>query len=308
MKTPAARGGRNTLYRKVQPTLTAVQFLVFIQKAYTNPSTALAYVSTAAAMYPTLRKDPEWKDHFRHLTKQANQHTPFANQAKVLTFEMMQEMLKAWPRMEQHHYTVLFTWLTISRYGDLKHMKWIEEAERYIPEHHLTVGLVDMRGSKGDPKGTRGDQKAVILPSIWASLIKSQCVRDKKAVVTKYFFEKALRQFDPELSLHSCRRGASQTLARYGYQKLHIQDLSLHQQDQRKLTRSQDTYQNGLYLKDPREQNQIRLQLVLLCHLDLISHSTMQFVFQDWLQKVHSLLPDIALPMMERSNPSAIQL
>ena len=38
-------------------------------------------------------------------------------------------------------------------------------------KHH---GLVDMRGSKGDPKGTRGDQKAIILPSRFADIIKSQ--------------------------------------------------------------------------------------------------------------------------------------
>ena len=96
----------------------------------------------------------------------------------MLTFEKMQELLAAWKEKERHHYTVLFTWLTISRYGDLKHMKWIEEAERFIPEHGLTVGLVDMRGSKGDPKGSRGDQKAVIIPREWVGLIKKQCIRD----------------------------------------------------------------------------------------------------------------------------------
>lgn len=283
--------------REIYPNITAVRFLLYLRQIYTNPTTALSYIGTTAFLFPRVKLDPEWKDQMAHATKLANQYAPFADQARVLTFEIMQEMLKSWTNMAAPEITVLFTWTTCSRYGDLKHMLWINDAERDIPQHSLTIGLVDMRGSKGDPKGTRGDQKAIILPSRFADIIKSQCVRDTKRVISAYRFKKVLVTTDPELSLHSCRRGCSQTLARYGYSKQHIQDLSLHQQGKRRETRSQDVYQNGLYLTDTRDLNQIRLQLVLLCQLGLISPSTMQYVSQVWLKQAHSLLPVMRLPM-----------
>ena len=47
-------------------------------------------------------------------------NTPFADQARVLTFEIIQEMLASWTNMAAPEITVLFTWTTCSRYGDLK--------------------------------------------------------------------------------------------------------------------------------------------------------------------------------------------
>lgn len=281
---------------KAHNNICPIKVCYIISALYPNPSTTIAYINTAAHLFPKMKQHPEWRDHHAHFTKLGNQYSPQAKQANALDAQRMKKLILTWNGLESHHYTTMFIWLTASRHGDLKHMLWIKESEKSIPQHNLMVAIVDMRGSKGDPKGERGDQKAVILPQAWYSIIKAQCVRDKKKIMSRYFYMKAIRtnttteeeEDDEELSGHSCRRGASQTLAALGYAKAEIQQLTLQQQGARKATRSQDVYQNGLYLTDPREQNQIRLQLVLLEQLHLISRSTMLYVSQEWLPKAYS--------------------
>lgn len=287
------------------PTFSPINIIYFLldEEQKLVPTTVLTYINTMTYLFPKVKTFPAWKDHYRALVLRANQYQPFADQANILTLEQMKLFVKEGDQMKAAYYLILLTWLTASRYGDLRHMLWIESAQREVPGHNLTIGIVDMKGSKGDPSGNRGDMKAIVVPKTWTHFIKDACVRNTKRVVSNYLFKKTLKTIDVELTLHSCRRGASQTLARLGFAKKTIQELTLHQQQERKECRSMDIYQNGLWLKDPREINQITMQLHLLHHLGLISNSTMQHVLQAWLPAIHSYAP--AIDSTETASPSA---
>lgn len=282
---------------EVEPTLNPIDFMRIFAMEYPNASTAFAYINTMAYLYPRVKKFPEWRDHYKKYQLAAHQHQAFADQAKILSLEQLRDFKPESPIKITTLETIHFVWITASRFGDLKHMLWIDDAERLIPEHKLVVGLVDMKGSKGDQKGTRGDQKAVIFPQSWRDTIVNSCQRNAKKHTSAYLFKKALKTIDEEMTLHSCRRGAVQTLARLNQPKLGIQELTLHQQQHRLQSRSADTYLNGLWLKDQREQNQIRLQLMLLFHLNLISALTMQYVSREWLPSIHSISQATPLEM-----------
>ena len=276
---------------KVEPNIDPIRFMYIFSMEYC-PTTTIVYINTMAYLFPKVRKAEGWKDHLRHFQLTAHRHQPFADQAKILSLEKLKGFEARGNIKISTVETIFFTWITASRYGDLKHMKWIPDAERTLPQHKLTVGLVDMRGSKGDKSGKRGDQKAVVFPQAWRDTIVRSCQRDKKSVTSEYLFKKALKTIDAEMTLHSCRRGAVQTLARLNYSKPAIQELTLHQQQHRLASSSADIYLNGLWLMDTREQNQINLQLQLLLHLGVISASTKQHVSQEWLKSIHSVAQD----------------
>lgn len=276
------------------PSATPIHIVEFWKLKHV-PTTVLAYTNTMVALFPRVKKAEGWQDHYKKVVLASNQYQPFTDQANVFSLEKMRDFLtKVGAHLSESQVVVVFTWLTASRYGDLRHMLLIKETMLYIKDHNLTVAIVDMKGSKGDPTGNRGDQKAIIFPTVWSPFITAMCVRDKSHVISSYRFKKALVEADAELTLHSGRRGASQTLARLGYDKKTIQDLTLHQQKERKETRSMDVYQNGLWLKDQREQNQLKMETHLLMQANLISPSTMQYVLEVWLKQVHSIAPPIA--------------
>ena len=280
---------------KRDPSTTPIHMMAFFQRAY-KASTAFTYIVTMAQLFPHFKKSPGWKDHMRAAELDANKEEAFAEQADFCTVEKMMMFTKD---MKAHNNTlrilILFVWLTASRHGDLKHMMWIPDAERHLihkDHEELTVGVVDLKGSKGDKSGKRGDTKAILFPTKWIHITKDVCSRQKKMPISEYLFKKGLKEMiDPQLTLHSLRRGAVQTLARLGFSKIEIQELTLHNQQARKNSRQMDIYQNGLWLTDPRDINQIKYQAILLTQLELISHSTKQYLLQEWLPQQSSKLP-----------------
>lgn len=270
--------------------MTVGQMMEALSRLY-SPSSARAYIDTMASLFPHLKKQEGWNDHYKLYAKKANIHKAHdAKQAVPLTLEKMKELLAKWgEHNSRENYTVLFVWLAGSRYGDLQHMRWIEKSAKIIPEHQLIIGVMDMAGSKGDPTGDRGDRKTVVLPLEWAHHIISQCKGSQKDVVTSYYFKKALQQVDKTLSLHSGRRGCTWAHALNNETKLEVQKLTLHQQQARRESSSMDTYTNGLYFTDQRDIAQINLQLKLLNAINKISLSTMQYVSQIWLPSAPSL-------------------
>lgn len=272
--------------RSLVPTVTPIRLMYLINSLYA-PGSTMTFINTMASLYKDMKHFPEWSDHWKALSLAARKAG--SKQAKVLTIEDMKELLEVWgDRMERPHYTVLFCWLTGSRFGDLRHMKWERNAERFIEGHQLTVGVVCLMGSKGDPSGKRGDRKAVVLPKAWSGHIVEQCVRDEKKTISRHHFKKALRTINPELSLHSCRRGACHALGVLNVTKLEAQQLALHNQVEQKESAAMNVYQTGLYLSDKRDILQIKLQLKLLEEIGIISASTTQYVCQEWLPRVNS--------------------
>ena len=76
-----------------------------------------------------------------------------------------------------HVIVAAFLWVSASRYGDLK---WVRiTTKQFIdgPEP-LWLVLFNYRGSKGDPSGARGDQKAIFIPEVWLETLRLQLPKE----------------------------------------------------------------------------------------------------------------------------------
>lgn len=285
--------------RKIHPEITPIQILHYLTKAHI-PSSANTYANTMAALFPEMKKFPGWKEHKGKVSLRAKKALPTSNQAKFITLEQMKKFLLASrEKMSASHVTIAFMWLTASRRKDLEWAEWIHQSESTLLAGRLSVVLLDLRGSKGDPTGERGDQKATVFPSEWKQELMDILV--KKRIPSEYFLKKAASSaIGVQVTLHSCRRGAAATLGRVKINKSEAQQLTLHQQQERKNTRSMDVYQNGMWMTDPRAQNQLKMQLILLMQLGEISNSEMLKADQEVLTLAQYMCQDTPLKMMSQ--------
>ena len=167
----------------------------------------------------------------------------------------------------------------------------------------MILALLDFRGTKGDTNGSRGDTKAIFMPEHWLPTIEEQFTRlraenearEKGVMVTannksvrafpgllsEHMIRKTLSQTDPELTLHSARRGACHTLLKI-FSRKQIARLALHAQNDRKKVATTALYTHGAWFQEEREQDQMRMSLALLNLAKIISRSTMLALFRAW--------------------------
>jgi integrase len=105
--------------------------------------------------------------------------------------------------------TVLLLWVSVSRYGDLATLRMEKVADR--------VAKLSWTVQKSDRKGRRRLVKFVY----WPGRIPHTWARYREVY-------EAVKRKDPELTVHSFRRGAATALANLGYAMEDIQLLTQH--------------------------------------------------------------------------------
>eukprot|EP00742_Colponemidia_sp_Colp-10_P031207 GILJ01040758.1.p2 GENE.GILJ01040758.1~~GILJ01040758.1.p2 ORF type:complete len:122 (+),score=12.84 GILJ01040758.1:23-367(+) len=100
----------------------------------------------------------------------------------------------------------------------------------------------------------------------------------------------AFQSLDPDLSLHSARRGAIQDLVSRGHTAEVVAQMSLHGQVIRPEARGLLPYTQGLWFKERREREQLQLSLFLAVSLGLLSAGERQPLCQEWLKPAAAAL------------------
>lgn len=283
------------------PEASPIELMYYFRENYA-PATALGYVSTMAAQFPEMKSCPGWRDHLKKLTLEAEKGAATqSNQAKFFTIEAFRKFLQCETSKMHVKMTIALLWLTASRHADIQWMEWIERSEKATKDGKFFLGITDMRGSKGDTAGTRGDQKAMIFPMEWRTWILF-IVGKQKFFPSYDVIVRALKAFDVELSAHSCRRGACNTMGRLNISKIDAQALTLHQQQHRRESSAMDIYQTGMWLTDSRAKVQLRIQMILMFQSGLLTREDMLKLDQELTIRDTSLSAAMNLEWLEEKE------
>ena len=286
-----------------------------LKKHYT-PSRAFNLAVTIQSMqeYSNWKGDKQWK-HILRKDLELTKNTTATEQAIPIMPDDIIKIIAHKPKAP-HVIVAAFLWASASRYGDLK---WVTvKAKELIdgPEP-LWLVLFDYRGTKGDPSGSRGDQKAIFIPKEWLGTVELQLPREQEKrirggapmrtlkVESEYMIKKAMMAANPEFTLHSARRGGCQSLVP-AFTQPQIAYLALHSQSAHKAIQSTDLYTSEVCFERDREKTQMAMSLKLLYDAKLISLSTMRELFQDRCGGVTTKLPDLFNPA-QPSSPSLLR-
>ena len=269
-----------------------VHILVFLMEEYI-PTTAKTYATALQAIpeYAYFKEDREWAELLKKKAILAA-NKAVKKQAIPLTKQMATTLLSSRSR---ESIIALFMWSTASRYGDLCYM------ETKLEENHgdLTIVIVGLPGSKGDPDGSRGDRKAFFIPSEWWPTVKKELIQrvkekaldeewrskakkgarrprnvDPQRALSTYFLFKGIRHAtgDTALTAHSMRVGASHVLMEQ-FTLPQIAMLTLHGQHERRNLGALTTYTATAFLKEDREKYQLAQTLYLLVKMGKVCPS-----------------------------------
>ena len=277
-----ARDGERASGRPHGPECAPINIINFLRGCYL-PSTAFQIAATIHSLPECQhwKENARWKHAFNKTLCLDKNASP-AKQAKPPEAYVMESIVKARP---SYPCTIVaaFLWISASRYGDLKWARTLHVERMPSAEGPMILALLDFRGTKGDTNGSRGDTKAIFMPEHWLPTIEEQFTRlraenearEKGVMVTannksvrafpgllsEHMIRKTLSQTDPELTLHSARRGACHTLLKI-FPLKQIARLALCAQNDRKKVATTALCTHGAWFQEEREQDQMRMDLL----------------------------------------------
>lgn len=162
--------------------------LMYLKESF-GETTAFTYATTIQAMqeFKHFKEAKKWTELLSEMKLKAAKAE--RKQARPLTAHQAAHIYQhssTWPAR-----LALILWISASRYGDLQHMQIVAETEA---QDGLTLILINMLGSKGDPDGSRKDLKAIFIPSQWKAAFKDET---RKHVISREE-EKKRRAVTPE--------------------------------------------------------------------------------------------------------------
>ena len=275
----------------------------FLMECY-HPATAFKMAVTIQSMteYQHWKQDKEW-NHLLKKELELRKNEEPKKQAIPISPEAMGKIYAANP-CAANTIIAAFLWVSGSRYGDLKWLSIIHK-EPIEGEPPLWLALINYRGTKGDPTGRRGDQKALFIPRTWLAPLELQFQRQREKEIEKarqteakelgvsykvqktaldglespYMVKKAMSVANTGFTLHSARRGACHTLLGI-FPLIQIAELALHSQKEHSQIVGTCSYTFGAWFLEKRERNQMAMSLALLSKGKFISHSTMRTHYQ----------------------------
>lgn len=192
---------------------TSVGRLLATLAAVFSPSTALSYGVTVGALFPRVKKDPEYASGILAL-KQANARAQ-ARQSVPVTPVEMRRLLASTPAGPVRT-IFLAQWLQAGRYGDLQHaiVRRIWFSSPPIPVEGVIVIRLDYPVWKSDRTGARHCSKTFVVPS--AEGLQLRDMIHGRRLPSYPVMLAALRRVLPHLGMHSLRRGAVHELTEAG--------------------------------------------------------------------------------------------
>ena len=285
--------------------------LRYLKRQYI-PSRAFNLAATIQSLpeYANWKRDKQWKHVFQKDLELAKNTTETEQAIPIMPDDIIK--IIAHKPKAPHVIVAAFLWVSASRYGDLK---WVRiTTKQFIdgPEP-LWLVLFNYRGSKGDPSGARGDQKAIFIPEVWLETLRLQLPKElsktteasasdvKVKVESEYMIKKAMMVANSGFTLHSARRGGCQSLVS-AFTQPQIAHLALHSQSAQKAIQSTALYTSEVCFEREREKTQMAMSLKLLYDAKLISLSTMRGLFRARCEGVNTKLPAL-FNQEHQSNP-----
>jgi hypothetical protein len=168
------------------------------------PSTALTYAAVLTKATP-LGKNEQWLLKYRAIRLWAakKEQQVRATQAQPLSPYQCRQFLLRRDEPPETRATVLLLWLLAARHGDLQYM--------HAKAHSEDVLEIRMFGGKSDIFSLHRESKWVRTTAGWGRIFTEMLAKQKWQVYAEIL--KALKRLQPNLSVHSIRRGAISALA-----------------------------------------------------------------------------------------------